>query len=366
MTPPAYDAAGGRSLPSLPMPLPALPNVGATVRVTTGLAGLTLEGLLLAVNVFDGTLTIQTHRFKRPLRIQVENVKFLQEVEGVVAPVAASTPAVCLGPEEERLAAQARDAAQGLARLVSAAKAVALSPVLTAAPSPPSPPPSPALSAASEVSENSAAAGLGSMLSVTSKAFVPATAARPAPTHASASMSVPAPVHRATSAPSLPLPPPATFGQHAYMHQRPPQQQHGLLPRPAMPPPGMGGAPLPRSMSYGVSNSRGHHMRGPVPTMTTAMAVPAVSAPLSASPPRVQQPRPQRSVSPPGLAQARESNLKQEVCKYFNTPKGCSRGPACRYRHTALPGMPLAMPAKAPAAAPARRSRRRHARRAHN
>lgn len=362
MAAPAYDARGVHALPSLPLPLPTLPSVGTTVRVTTGLAGLTLEGMLLAVNVFDGTLTIQTHRFKHPLRIQVENVKFLQQVESAPAPAAVgSAPAVHLAPEEHRLAAQARDAAQGLARLVSAAKAVALSPVLTAAPSPPAPP-SPALSASSGLSENSVVAGLGSMLSGSSKAFVPATAAQPVATYASAPMmSVPAPVHRTTSAPAVPVPAPATFGQRTYAHQ-----QHGLLPPPAMAPPGMGGASLPRSMSYGVGSSRGHHMRGPVPAMTTAMAVPAVSAPLSASPPRVQQPRPQRSVSPPGLAPARESNLKQEVCKYFNTAKGCSRGPACRYRHTALPGMPLVMPTQAAPAAPARRSRRRHARRVHN
>lgn len=366
MSPAVFSTA----LPSVPTAIPSLPRVGTKVRVTTTLGGLTLEGMLVAVNLFQGTLTMQTARFQQPLTIQVGNINHMQELVPATASMATQQPHVEASEVAEALAA--RQSADGVQHLVSAVKAVSLSPILSALPSPDciedfpesNAPASPAMSASSATSASSGSSlrASSSVFKSSSVCFVPNRARVPSP---------PPAVYRTTSAPAPQF--------NTFQPMLPPSAVSML------PPPGMGVAPravLSRSVSYG-------HQ-----AMHASMAAPVLAAPVHPSPPRVQQPSPQqlpraRSVSParstgsasslssgpssgPSSGSSTRSKLP-EVCKYFNTPKGCSRGTACRYRHAALPAgtVPVveAPSTKATTAQPSgsRRTRRRnHSRRHRN
>lgn len=361
MSPAVFSTA----LPSVPTAIPSLPRVGTKVRVTTTLGGLTLEGMLVAVNLFQGTLTMQTARFQQPLTIQVGNINHMQELVPANASLAAPQPHVEASEIAEALAA--RQSADGVQHLVSAVKAVSLSPILSALPSPDcmedfpqsNAPASPAMSASSatSVSSGSSLRASSSVFKSSSVCFVPNRARGPSP---------PPAIYRTTSAPAPQF--------NTFQPMLPPSAVSML------PPPGMGAprAQLSRSVSYG-------HQ-----AMHASMAAPVLAAPVHPSPPRVQQPSPQqlpraRSVSParstgsasslssgPSSGSSTRSKLP-EVCKYFNTPKGCSRGTACRYRHAALPAgaVPVveAPSTKATTAQPSgsRRTRRRnHSRRHRN
>lgn len=355
LQPPAF----GTALPRVPKAIPSLPQIGAKVRVTTNLSGLSLEGTLVSVNLFQGTLTLQTSRFGCPLTIQAGNVSHLQELE---------PPADNFGGLEHAEAAEAaaaRQAAAGVARLVSAVKAVALSPILSALPTPAGMnapaverPPSPALSASSHTSGSSGSSlkATSSVFKSSSAVFVPSVA-RPASPPVAQVVSTPPVMYRTASAPSVPELP---------RHFAPPGfQAVSMAP---LPPPGIPVATVQvaRSMSYAPASA--------LPTSVVA----------SMSPPRMyhsdhmDRPRsvsPARSTASDGSAASNVSSASStrsakmaEVCKYFNTSKGCSRGTACRYRHAPLPEGVAPMvdePAfvatkSSPPQSSTRRSRRRH------
>lgn len=388
---------GVSPLPRVPMPLPDLPQVGATVRVTTTMGGLPLQGTLQSVNLFQGTLTICTRRFKQPLCIQAGNVRFLTQL--APAPESQAT-------REHAEAQQGQEAAAGLAHLVAAVKATSLSPLLgpSAAPAMLTPsqlpdvaqPVSPALSAASGSSLSAA-----STLRVSSRAFVPASAARrtasppmaPAVATSSIPTAIPVATVVATTVPRAVTPPQMyravsmqSFSGHM-VHTNVAAMPVSLPPA-VLPPT----TTVPRSTSFG-SGLRQPSVMG---ATTVGMAVPPMAVPRHNSPARMQQPMPQphlarpRSVSPAhstgsassGGASAlslRSAHLN-ELCKYFSTPKGCSRGAACRYRHVNAEGETVIIHTKKPVASvmggnngvvgvkttSSRRSRRRGRRAARN
>jgi len=305
-----------------PSPMLRLPRCGSTVRVVTTLAGLRIEGLLSAVNLVDKTITLRTRRFAQPLTLSIRSVSRIVEL---------APPVSTLDQDEAEQAQRARDMAAAIASLVSAAKAVPLSRATSphSAPAPMSP-----LRAAVPTTT----------LNVSSPSFVPASAGAStstvsmAPAAAASSVAMPAPaamappvVYRVTSAPTMHHMHVAPTHTAYLMAQQQQQRSRTMRSVPmAVPVPAMTRAVsmVTRPMA---------HVHAPRAVYTTRAMPVAVPRERSVSPARstssYSSVESLHSQEPVVRTRGRSAKKINQPCKYFNTPKGCSRGPACRYRH---------------------------------
>lgn len=332
-----------------------LPPVGTCVRVTTT-AGLCLQGRLTEGGPDSQRVTIETTRFGRVMTLDRESIKSIVDSSGkgpstppraavqLTPPRSVSSAIESIDEDAVSVASDCSDesASSGVsgssgstARTISDDALSRLVPfMLKRAQTAPQLLPSKTDAArgpAGYLFGAGLAAEAAPSLSVTASSFVPSSTSFV--TRSSSPPTPPGP--RVMRVPmGVPVSPPQT--QQPYMHPHAQRRVQSYNPltgtqrsRHTSPP----GLPR-RSHSFGPSDNMRMYAAPPAARTADYQYARHMASHTPALPVAVPAPAPSRAAAP--KKKAEKPYKINEPCKYFNTPKGCTRGKSCRYRHIQL------------------------------